>query len=150
MCLLSRFFSSCAAAFHVGTIVDEMRPSPLCQRAGGSSDRGSVCDIEDELRHSLAGAGGSPPSSAAHSQYNQMDQESQNNTDVRDISIEERLGEKTIEQQCCQQKKQEGEDKDDTEAISGKDKGPISYCQQINKTLQHQRVEDETIVTARL
>ncbi|KFY15870.1 hypothetical protein V491_05527 [Pseudogymnoascus sp. VKM F-3775] len=79
-----------------------------------------------------------------------MDQESQNNTDVRDISIEERLGEKTIEQQCCQQKKQEDEDKGDTEATSGKDKGPISYCQQINKTLQHQRVEDETIVTARL
>ncbi|OBT65102.1 hypothetical protein VE03_05281 [Pseudogymnoascus sp. 23342-1-I1] len=31
------------------SIVDEMRPSPLRERAGGSCDRGSVYDIEDEL-----------------------------------------------------------------------------------------------------
>ncbi|OBT68004.1 hypothetical protein VE03_01524 [Pseudogymnoascus sp. 23342-1-I1] len=62
-------------------IVDEMRPSPLRERAGGSCDRGSVCGIEDELRQTSAEAGELPPSSAAHSQYNQMDQKSQNNTD---------------------------------------------------------------------
>jgi hypothetical protein len=48
-------------------IVDEMRPSLLRERAGGSCDRGSVCDIKDELQQTLAEAGGSPPSSAAHS-----------------------------------------------------------------------------------
>jgi hypothetical protein len=68
-----------------------MRPSPLRERAGGSCDRGGVCDIEDELRQFSAEAGGSPPSRAAHSQNNQMDQESQNSTDVRGISSEERL-----------------------------------------------------------
>lgn len=127
-----------------------MRPSLLRERAGGSCDRGSVCDIEDELRQTSAEAGGSPPSSAAHSQYNQMDQESQNNTDLRGISSEERLGEKTIDQQHCQQKEQEDEDEDDIEATSGKDKGPISYGQQIKKSPQHQRLEDETIVEAPL
>ncbi len=79
-----------------------------------------------------------------------MDQESQNNTDVRGISSEERLWEKTIEPQHCQQKAQEDEDEDDIESTSGENNGPISYCQQIKKTLQHQRVEDETIVVARL
>ncbi|ELR06939.1 hypothetical protein VC83_05945 [Pseudogymnoascus destructans] len=78
-----------------------------------------------------------------------MDQESQNNKDVRGISSEERLWEKTIEQQHCQQK-QEDEDEDDIEAASGKDKGPISYCQQIKESPQHQRLEDETIVEAPL
>ncbi|OBT65048.1 hypothetical protein VE03_05182 [Pseudogymnoascus sp. 23342-1-I1] len=117
---------------HLGVekaLVDEMRLSPLRERAGGSCDRGGVCDIEDELRQTLAEAGGSPPLSAAYSQYNQMDQESQNNTDVRE---------------------QEGEDEDDIEATSGEDKGPISYCQQINESLQNQRVEDETIAVAPL
>ncbi|KFZ00298.1 hypothetical protein V500_01101 [Pseudogymnoascus sp. VKM F-4518 (FW-2643)] len=132
-------------------IVDEMRPSPLRERAGGSCDRGSVCDIEDEVRQTSAEAGGaSPPSSAAHSQYNQMDQESQNNTDVRGISSEERLWEKTIERLHCQQKAQEDEDGDDIEATSGEDKGPISYGQQSKESPQHQRVEDETIVEAPL
>ncbi len=131
-------------------IVDEMGPSPLRERAGGSCDRGSVCDIKDELRQTSAEAGGSLPSSAAHSQYNQMDQESQNNTGVRGISSEERLWEKTIEQQHCQQEEQENEDEDDIEATSGEDKGPISYCQQIKESLQNQRVEDETIVVAPL
>ncbi|KFY28425.1 hypothetical protein V493_02941 [Pseudogymnoascus sp. VKM F-4281 (FW-2241)] len=114
-------------------IVDEMRLSPR-ERADGSCDRGSVCYIEDELRQTSAEAGGSPLSSAAHSQYNQMDQESQNNTDVRGLSSEE----------------QEDEDEDDIEATSVEDKGPITYCQQIKKTLQHQRVEDETILEAPL
>ncbi|ELR04581.1 hypothetical protein GMDG_06865 [Pseudogymnoascus destructans 20631-21] len=41
-------------------------------------------------------------------------------------------------------------DEDDIEATSGKDKGPISYSQQIKESLQHQREEDETIVVARL
>ncbi len=127
-----------------------MRPSPLRERAGGSCDRGSVCGIEDELRQTSAEAGGSPPSSAAHSQYNQMDQESQNNTDVRGVSSEERLWEKTIEQQHCQQKEQEDEDEDDIGATSGEYEGPISYCQQIKESLQHQLVEDETVVVARL
>jgi hypothetical protein len=127
-----------------------MRPSLLRERAGGSCDRGTVCDIEHELRQTSAEAGGSPPSNAAHSQYNQMDQESQNNTDVRGISSEERLWEKTIEQQHCQQKEQEDEQEDNTEATSGEDKGPISYCQQIKDSPQHQRVEDETIVEAPL
>jgi hypothetical protein len=77
-----------------------------------------------------------------------MNQESQNNTEVRGISSEERLWEKTIEQQQCQQKEQE--DEDDIEVISGDNKGPISYCQQIKESLQHQRVEDETIVVAPL
>jgi hypothetical protein len=89
-------------------IVDEMRPS-LRERAGGSCDRGSVCDIEDGLRQTSAEAGGSLPSSPAHSHYNQMGQESQNNTDVGGMSSEERLWEKTIEQQHCQQKEQEDE-----------------------------------------
>jgi hypothetical protein len=127
-----------------------MRPSPLRERAGGSCDRSSVCDIEDELLQTSEEAEGSPPSSAAHPQYNQMDQESQNNTDVRCISSEERLWEKTIEPQHCQQTEQEDEDEGDIEAISGEDKGLISYCQQIKESLQHQRVEDETIVVARL
>ncbi|ELR02503.1 hypothetical protein GMDG_01029 [Pseudogymnoascus destructans 20631-21] len=122
-------------------IVDEMRLSPR-ERAGGLCDRGGVCDIEDDLRQTSAEAGQSPPLSAAYSQYNQMDQESQNNTDVRGISSEERLCEKTIEQQHCQQKEQEDEDEDDIEVTSGEDKGPISYCQQINESLQNQRVED--------
>ncbi|OBT82023.1 hypothetical protein VE02_09814 [Pseudogymnoascus sp. 03VT05] len=115
-------------------IVDEMRPYPLRKRADGSCDRGSVCDIKDELRQTSAEAGGSPPSSAAHSQYNQMDQEGQNNTDIRGISSEERLWEKTIEQQHCQQKEQEDEQEDNTEASSP----------------QHQRVEGDTIVEAPL
>ncbi|KFY68573.1 hypothetical protein V496_00988 [Pseudogymnoascus sp. VKM F-4515 (FW-2607)] len=131
-------------------IVDEMRPFPLHERAGRSCDRGSVYDIEGELRQTSAEARGSPPLSAAHSQYNQMDQESQNNTEVRVISSEERLWEKTIEQQHYQQKEQEDEDEDDIEATSGEDKGPIGYCQQIKESLQNQRVEDETIVVAPL
>ncbi|KFY31934.1 hypothetical protein V493_00661 [Pseudogymnoascus sp. VKM F-4281 (FW-2241)] len=105
-------------------IVDEMRPSPLRERAGGSCDRGTVCDIEDDLQQTSAEAGGSPPSRAAHSQYNQMDQESQNNTDVRGTSSEERVWEKTIEQQHCQQQAQEDEDEDDREATSSDNKGP--------------------------
>jgi hypothetical protein len=32
----------------------------------------SVCDIEDELRQALEVVKGSPPLSATHSQYNQM------------------------------------------------------------------------------
>ena len=76
-----------------------------------------------------------------------MNQERQNTTEVRGISSKE-LWEKTIEQQQCQQK--EREDEDDIEAISGDNKGPISYCQQIKESLQHQRVEDETIVVAPL
>ncbi|ELR10098.1 hypothetical protein GMDG_04498 [Pseudogymnoascus destructans 20631-21] len=131
-------------------IVDEMRPSPLRERAGGSCACGSVGDIEDELRQTSAEAGGLPPSSSAHSQYNQMDHESQNNTDVQGISSDERLWEKTIEQQHCQQKEQEDEDEDDIEATSGKDKGPISLCQQVNESLQLPQVEDETIVVAHL
>ncbi|KFY98512.1 hypothetical protein V498_01413, partial [Pseudogymnoascus sp. VKM F-4517 (FW-2822)] len=130
-------------------IVDEMRPYPLRERAGGSCDRGSVCDIEDELRQTLPEAGGSPSSRAAHSQYNQMDQEIQNSTDVRGSSGKERLWEKTIEQQNCQQKAQEDEDKDDTVATSSDNKGPVSYCQQIT-TVQHQRVKGETVVVAPL
>jgi hypothetical protein len=58
--------------------------------------------------------------------------------------------EETIEQQHCQQKEQGDEDEDDIEAISGENKGPISLCQQINESLQRQRVEDETIVVAQL
>ncbi|ELR02012.1 hypothetical protein GMDG_05176 [Pseudogymnoascus destructans 20631-21] len=131
-------------------IVDVMRPSLLRERACGSCDRGCVCDIEDELQQTLAEAGGPVPSSAAHSLYNQMDQESQNNTDVRGTSSEERLWEETIEQQHCQQKEQEDEQEDNTEATSGEDKGPISYCQRIQDGPQHQRVEDETIVEAPL
>jgi len=76
-----------------------------------------------------------------------MNQERQNTTEVRGISSKE-LWEKTIEQQQCQQK--EREDEDDIEAISGDNKGPISSCQQIKESLQHQRVEDETIVVAPL
>ncbi len=79
-----------------------------------------------------------------------MDQESQNNTDVRGILSEERLWEKAIEQQHCQQKEQEDEDEDDIEATSGEDKGPISCCQQIKESFPNQRVEDETIVVAPL
>jgi hypothetical protein len=79
-----------------------------------------------------------------------MDQESQNNTDVRGISSEERLWEKKIEQQHCQQKEQEDEDEDNIDATSGEDEGPISYCQQIKESPQHQRVEHETIVVAPL
>ncbi|KFY02937.1 hypothetical protein V490_00356 [Pseudogymnoascus sp. VKM F-3557] len=138
---------------HLGVekaIVDEMRPSPLRERAGGSCDRGSVCNIENVLRQTSAETVASPPSSAAHSQYNQMDQESQNSTDVRGISSEERLWEKTIERLHSEQKAQEDEDKDDIEAISGDNKGPTSYCQQIKEGLQHQRVEDETIAVAPL
>ncbi|KFY96757.1 hypothetical protein V500_02307 [Pseudogymnoascus sp. VKM F-4518 (FW-2643)] len=131
-------------------IVDEMRPSPLRERACRSCDRGCVCDIEDELQQTSTEAGGPLPSSAAHSQYNQMDQESQNNSDVRGTSSEERLWEKTIEQQHFQQKEQEDEQEENTEATSGEDKGPISYCQQIKDSPQHQRVEDETIVEAPL
>ncbi|KFY98729.1 hypothetical protein V500_01561 [Pseudogymnoascus sp. VKM F-4518 (FW-2643)] len=132
------------------TIVDEMRPFPLRERAGGSCDPGSVCDIEDEPQQTSAEAGGPLPSSAAHSQYNQIDQESQNNTDFRGISSEERLWEKAIELLHCHQKAQEDEDKDDIESISRDNKGLISYCQQIKESLQHQRVEDETIVVAPL
>ena len=66
-----------------------------------------------------------------------MDQESQNNTDLRGISSEERLGEKTIDQQHFQQKEQDVEDEDGIEATSGKDKGRISYCQQMKESLQH-------------
>jgi hypothetical protein len=102
--------------------------------------------MEDELRQTSEEAEGSPPLSATHAQCNQMNQESQNNTEVRGISIEERLWEKTIEQQRCQQKEQEDEDEDDIEAITGENKGLINYCQQIEERLQHQRVEDETIV----
>ncbi|OBT82160.1 hypothetical protein VE02_10021 [Pseudogymnoascus sp. 03VT05] len=79
-----------------------------------------------------------------------MDQKSQNDTDLRGISSEERLGEKTIKQQHRQQKEQEDEDEDDIEATSGEDKGPISYSQQIKESPQHQRLEDETIVKAPL
>ncbi|KAG9230732.1 hypothetical protein BJ875DRAFT_144333 [Amylocarpus encephaloides] len=79
-----------------------------------------------------------------------MDQESQNNADVRGISSEERLWEKTIEPQHCQQKEPEDEDEDDIEATSAEDKAPISYGRQIKESLQHQRVEDETIVVARV
>ncbi|OBT86396.1 hypothetical protein VE02_05284 [Pseudogymnoascus sp. 03VT05] len=50
----------------------------------------------------------------------------------------------------CDRGGQEGEDEDDIEATSGEDKGPISYCQQINESLQNQRVEDETIAVAPL
>ncbi|ELR07747.1 hypothetical protein GMDG_08544 [Pseudogymnoascus destructans 20631-21] len=39
-------------------IVDKMRPYPLLERAGGSCDCGSVCDIEDELRQTSAEAAG--------------------------------------------------------------------------------------------
>ncbi|KFY78809.1 hypothetical protein V498_09049 [Pseudogymnoascus sp. VKM F-4517 (FW-2822)] len=130
-------------------IVDEMRPSPLRERAGESCDRGSVCGIEDELRQTSAEAGGSPPSSAAHSQCNPLNQENQNNTEVCGITIEELLWKKKIEQQQCQQNEQD-EQEDNIEATSGEDKGPISYCQQIKDSPQHQRVEDETIVVARL
>jgi hypothetical protein len=79
-------------------------------------------------QQTLVEAGGSPPSSTAHSQYNQMDQESQSNTDIRGISSEERLWEKTIEPQHQQQKEPEDEDEDNIEATSGEDKSPISYC----------------------
>ncbi|OBT60887.1 hypothetical protein VE03_09938 [Pseudogymnoascus sp. 23342-1-I1] len=82
------------------SIVDEMRPSPLRERAGGSCDRGSVYDIEDEL------------------QQISMDQESQNITDVRGTSSKEKLWEETIEQQHCQQKEQEDEQEDNTEATN--------------------------------
>jgi hypothetical protein len=131
------------------SIVDEMRPShcrPLRERAGGSCDGGSVCDMEDELRLTSEKAERSPPLSATHAQCNQMNQESQNNTEVRGISSEERLWEKTIKQQRCQQKEQEDEDEDNIEAITSENKGPINYCQQIEERLQHQQVEGETIV----
>ena len=127
-----------------------MRPSPPRERAGGSCDGGSVCDIEDELRHTSEEAEGSPVSSATHSQCNQTNQESPNNTEVQGSSSEERLWEKTIEQQQCQQKEQGDEDEDDIEAISGENKGPISLCQQVNESLQAQRVEDETVVVTPL
>jgi hypothetical protein len=119
----------------------------LHERAGGSCDRGSFCDIEDKLRQASEEAEESPPSSATHSQCNQTNQESQNNTEVRGIPGDERLWEKTREQQCLQ-KEQDDEDEDGIEAISGENKGPISYCQQIKGSFQHQRVEDETIVVA--
>ncbi|KFY97716.1 hypothetical protein V500_01950, partial [Pseudogymnoascus sp. VKM F-4518 (FW-2643)] len=141
-------------------IVDEIRPShysPLHERAGGSCDPSSVCNIEDELRQTSEEAERSPPSSAPHSeeaersppssaphsQYNQMDQESQNNTDVRGISSEERLWEKTVEQQHCQQKEQEDEDEDEDED----DTEAISYCQQIKESLRNQPLEDETMAS---
>ncbi|KFX96896.1 hypothetical protein V490_03082, partial [Pseudogymnoascus sp. VKM F-3557] len=50
-------------------IVDEMRPSPLREKASGSCGRGSVCDIEGGPQQTSAEAGGSPPSSAANPQY---------------------------------------------------------------------------------
>ncbi|ELR07361.1 hypothetical protein GMDG_08376 [Pseudogymnoascus destructans 20631-21] len=131
-------------------IVDEMRPSPLRERACGSCDRGYVCDIEDELQQTSAEAGGPLRSSAAHSQYNQMDQESQNNTDVRGTSREERLWEETIEQQHCQQNEQEDEQEDNTEATSSEDKRPISYYQQTKDSPQHQQLEDKTIIATPL
>ena len=62
--------------------------------------------------------------------------------------MKKRLWQKTIEQQQCLQKEQEDKDEDDLEAIGGEIKGPISYCQQIKENLQHQWVEDETIVVA--
>ena len=130
-----------------------MRPScykPPREKAGGSCDGGSVCDVEDELRHTSEEAEGSLRSSAAHSQCNQMNQESQNITEVRGNSSEEQLWEKTIEQHHCQQKEQGDEDEDDIEAISGENKGPINLCQQINESLQRQRVEDETVIVAPL
>jgi hypothetical protein len=74
-----------------------------------------------------------------------MNQESLNNTEIRGSSSEERLWDKTIEQQQCQQKEQEAEA--DIEAISGESKGSTSYCQQIK---ENQRVEDDTIAVARL
>ncbi|OBT74042.1 hypothetical protein VF21_07845 [Pseudogymnoascus sp. 05NY08] len=131
-------------------IVDEMGPSPLHKRASGSCERGSVCEIEDKLEKASSKAGGSLPSTAAHSQCNQMDQESQNNRHIRGISSEERLWKKAIEQLHCPQNEQQDKDKDDIEAISSDNKGPISYCQQIKESLQHQRVEDESIVVAPL
>lgn len=130
-------------------IVDEMSPSLLRERTGGSCACASVCNFEDELRQTCPEAGASPPSSAAHSQYSQMDQESQI-IQTQGISSEVRLWEKTIERLHCQQKAQEDEDKDDIEAISGDNKGPTSYCQQIKEGLRHQRVEDETVVMAPL
>ncbi|KFY68489.1 hypothetical protein V496_01034 [Pseudogymnoascus sp. VKM F-4515 (FW-2607)] len=134
-------------------IVDETRPShysPLNLRASGSCDPGSVCNIEDELRQTSKEAEGLPPSTAPHSQYNQMIQESPNNADVRGISSEERLWEKTIEQQHCRQKEQEGEDEDEAEDEDEDDLEAISYCQQIKESLRNQPVEDETIVVAPL
>ncbi|KFY03756.1 hypothetical protein V490_00093 [Pseudogymnoascus sp. VKM F-3557] len=131
-------------------IVDEIRPSPLRERDGRLCNYGSICDIKDELQQTSTEAGGPLPSSAAHSQYDRMDQESQDNTNVRGASSEERLWEQTIEQQHCQQKEQEDELEDNTEATSGEDKGPISYCQQIKDNPQHQRLEDEIIVEAPL
>ncbi|KFY42804.1 hypothetical protein V494_02234 [Pseudogymnoascus sp. VKM F-4513 (FW-928)] len=131
-------------------IVDEIRPSPLRETASGSCDRGCVCDIEDELQQTSAEAGGPLPSSAAHSQYNQIDQEIQNNTDVQGTLSEEQLWEETIEQKHCQQKEQEDEQEDNTEATSSEDTGPISYYQKIGDSPQHQGVEDEAIVEAPL
>jgi hypothetical protein len=123
-----------------------LRTSLAFHCARGLVDRATVAAsaISNELRQSSAERG-DRRLQATHSQYNQMDQESQNNTDVRGISSEERLWKKTIEQQHCQQKEQEDEDEDNIEATSGKDedKGPISYCQQIKESLPNQSVEDE-------
>jgi hypothetical protein len=105
-----------------------MRPSLIRQRAGGSCDRGSVCDIENEPRQTSKEAEGLPPSSAAHFQCNPLNQETQNSTEVRGISTEELLWRMTTEQQQCQQNEQEDEQEDDLEATSSEDKGPISYC----------------------
>ncbi|KFY98731.1 hypothetical protein V500_01563 [Pseudogymnoascus sp. VKM F-4518 (FW-2643)] len=55
------------------TIVDEMRPFPLRERAGGSCDPGSVCDIEDEPQQTSEEAGASPPSS--HCQQKEQEDE---------------------------------------------------------------------------
>ncbi|KFX97016.1 hypothetical protein V490_03001 [Pseudogymnoascus sp. VKM F-3557] len=131
-------------------IVDEMRPSPLCERAGGSCDCGSVCDIENELRQTSKETERSLPSSAAHCQCNPLNQDTQDNTEIRGIPTEDLLWRKTIEQQQCQQNEQEDEQEDDIEATSSDDKGLISYCQQMKESPQHHRVRDETIVEAPL
>ncbi|ELR10299.1 hypothetical protein GMDG_04683 [Pseudogymnoascus destructans 20631-21] len=110
----------------------------------------AIVDEMSLLNYAVDQARGSPPLSAAHSQYNQIKQKSQNNTDVRGTSSEERLWEKTIEQQHCQQKVQEDEDKDDMEATSSDNNGQVSYCQQIMTTVQHEQVEDETVVVTPL
>ncbi|KFY02554.1 hypothetical protein O988_02084 [Pseudogymnoascus sp. VKM F-3808] len=60
-------------------IVGEMRPTrcnPRRERAGGSCDGDSVCDIENELRYTSEEVEGSPVSTAIHSQCNQINQES--------------------------------------------------------------------------
>ncbi|ELR08218.1 hypothetical protein GMDG_03028 [Pseudogymnoascus destructans 20631-21] len=125
-----------------------MRPSLLRERAGGSCDRGSVCDIENEPQQTSKEPEGSPPSSAAHSQCNLLNQETQDNTEIRGISTEELLWRKMIEQQQCQQNEKEDEQEDDIEVTSSDDKGLISYCQQMKESPQHHRVRDETIVEA--